>query len=173
MTADGGSTVLPFGELSRPVSVATDSAAAVYVLDESRVLKLAAGASAPEQLPFTGLRRAQGLTVDAAGAVYVADSENKRVLKLPAGEQNPQQLAFTNLQYPSAIAVDSSGAVCITDAGTPVLMLAGSVDQKPVEFEKAKRVRAATFGPDGNIYAASEAANAGWTVVKVAYKQPS
>lgn len=67
--------------------VAADGAGNVYVADfgNSRVVKLAAGATTQTVLPFTGLKNAEGVAVDAAGNVYVTDGDHNRILKLPAG----------------------------------------------------------------------------------------
>jgi serine/threonine-protein kinase len=79
--------VLPFTGLHDPTDAAADSVGTVYVADEGndRVVKLAAGSSAPTVLPFTGLNTPSGVAVDLAGPVYVADFGNNRVVKLPAG----------------------------------------------------------------------------------------
>jgi serine/threonine-protein kinase len=77
--------VLPFANLESPGGVAVDTAGNLYVADSrsNRVLKLAAGASAPTPLPFTDVQSPEGVAVDTGGNLYVADSGHKRVLKLP------------------------------------------------------------------------------------------
>ncbi|WP_040698596.1 serine/threonine-protein kinase, partial [Nocardia vinacea] len=74
-------TPLPFTDVTLPTGVAVDTAGNVYVSDTSndRVMKLAAGASAPAPLPFTGLKDPHGVAVDRAGDVYVADRVIDRV----------------------------------------------------------------------------------------------
>jgi serine/threonine-protein kinase len=92
--------------------VAVDTAGALYVTDayygDKRVLKLAAGASAPTVLPFTGLDHPLGVAVDTAGNLYVAERSN-RVLKLAAGASAPTPLPSTGLDHPHDVAVDSAG----------------------------------------------------------------
>jgi streptogramin lyase len=107
--------VLPFPGLNKPSGVAVDNTDDVYVVDQgnNRVLKLAAGATAPTTLPFTGLNKPSGVAVDTTGAVYVADSGDNRVLKLPAGATAPTTLPFTGLTDTKGVAVDSAGAVYV------------------------------------------------------------
>jgi serine/threonine protein kinase, bacterial len=79
--------VLPFTNLDNPEGVAVDTAGNLYVVDtfgKNRVLKLAAGASAPIPLPFTDLDSPEGVAVDTAGNLYVTDFGTKQVLKLSA-----------------------------------------------------------------------------------------
>jgi streptogramin lyase len=102
--------------------MAVDGADAVYVvyspdINDSKVLKLAHGATASTQLPFAGLSRPAGVAVDTAGNVYVADSGNHRVLELAAGSNAPIQLPFTGLNDPHGVAVDTAGNVYVTDRG--------------------------------------------------------
>ena len=80
-------SVLPFGGLHEPSTVAVDSAGTVYVADagDNRVVALAAGSSAPTVLPFTDLQGPHGVAVDGAGNLYVATLGDNRVLKLAAG----------------------------------------------------------------------------------------
>jgi len=94
-----------------------DTAGSVYVIEDydTRVLKLAAGSSAPVALPFTGLQWSEGVAVDTAGNVYVADTNNRRVLKLPAGSNTQVVLPFTDLHDADGVAVDTAGNVYITD----------------------------------------------------------
>ena len=68
--------------------MAVDAAGDVYVIDipsDSRVSKLAAGASTQTVLPFTSLNHSYGVAVDSAGSGYVTDRNTNRVLKLPPG----------------------------------------------------------------------------------------
>ncbi|WP_245549252.1 serine/threonine-protein kinase, partial [Nocardia exalbida] len=90
-SVDAAQTPLPFTGVSLPTDVAVDAAGSIYVTDmgNDRVLRLAAGASAPTPLPFTGLNNPQGVAVDTAGNIYVADTSNDRVLRLAAGASTP------------------------------------------------------------------------------------
>lgn len=82
----GAQITLPFTGLNSPNGVVVDTAGNLYITDvgNAQVLKLAAGAAAPEELPFTELDHPRGVGVDSAGNLYVADFRNNRVVKLPA-----------------------------------------------------------------------------------------
>lgn len=116
---------LPFPELGpsaagapfNPYGVAVDAAGDVYLAygEANRVLKLAAGASAPTELALGSLSNPHGVAVDADGNVYVTDTDNHRVLKLAAGAGAPVELPFRGMQHPYGIAVDRVGNVYVTD----------------------------------------------------------
>jgi serine/threonine protein kinase, bacterial len=120
-------TVLPFTDLKGPAGVAVDTGGNLYIADRdpqndyappdsSRVLKLAAGASAPTVLPFTGLNHPTGVAVDTGGGnLYVTDYLNNRALKLAAGASAPTVLPFTGLFRPAGVAVDTVGNVYVID----------------------------------------------------------
>ena len=61
-----------------------NAAGDVFVVDDDRVLKLAAGSNTQVVLPFTGLKGVVDVAVDPAGNVYVVDGGNKRVIELAA-----------------------------------------------------------------------------------------
>ncbi len=65
--------------------MAVDSAGTVYVVDNNRVLNLAASTTTQSVLPFTGLNGPDGVAVDSASNVYVVVTDNHRVLKLAVG----------------------------------------------------------------------------------------
>jgi serine/threonine-protein kinase len=102
----GSNTPIELFTLNESRSMAVDNAGNVYVteyqlhkadgwtpdnpkviMDNSRVLKLAAGSSTPIELPFTGVSFATGVAVDTGGNVYVTDpgwyqGDIPKVLKL-------------------------------------------------------------------------------------------
>jgi serine/threonine protein kinase, bacterial len=104
---------LPFAGANRPSGVAVDTAGNLYVIDETRVLKLSAGASTLEVLPFTGLNKPLGVAVDSAGDLYVTNTA--MVLKLPAGSSQSTVLPFTNIGFLLGLAVDTTGNLYVTD----------------------------------------------------------
>ena len=118
-TAPPASSVLPFTGLNPPDTAAVDTAGTVYIADagNSRVLKLALGASAPTPLAFTGLDQPGGVAVDTGGNLYVTDNGNNRVLMLAAGSATPAVLPFAELKHPGAVTVDTAGNVYVVDFG--------------------------------------------------------
>jgi sugar lactone lactonase YvrE len=131
-----GQIELPFTDLNQPSGVAVDSAGNVYVADShnNRVLKLAAGATAPTELAFAGLSFPTGVAVDTAGTVYVADNGNNRVLKLAAGETAPTVLPFSGLDKPWGVAVDSAGNVYVTDTSNNRVLKLAAGASAPAEL---------------------------------------
>jgi serine/threonine-protein kinase len=120
----GAPITLAFTGLNNPSGVAVDGAGNVYVADytNSRVVKLAGGASAPTVLPFTGLDHIYGVAVDGAGNVYVAESNNytrdsSRVAELAGGTGPQTELPLTGLKVPYGVAVDGAGSVYVADYG--------------------------------------------------------
>jgi serine/threonine-protein kinase len=127
LAAPVGQTVLPFTGLNGPAGVAVDTAGSVYLADKlnSRVLKLAAGATTATVLPFpmgrvdpktgvpiTGtdglLIQPAAVAVDKVGNLYVSDCNTSRVWKLAAGSNTPIVL-LTGLMDVFGLAVDSAG----------------------------------------------------------------
>jgi serine/threonine protein kinase, bacterial len=158
-TSASGQTVLPFSGIDfslSPGGVALDSAGSVYVTSEDmfgRVVKLAAGSSAPTVLPFSGLYQPQGLAVDTNGAVYVADFNN-RVVKLAAGANTQTVLPFTGLNYPEGVAVDAAGNVYVADRGNNrvVKLDVGSNTQRDLPFTGLNRPDGVAVDTAGTVY---------------------
>jgi serine/threonine protein kinase, bacterial len=158
-TSASEQTVLPFTGLDFPLSpggVALDSAGSVYVTSQDmfgRVVKLAAGSSAPTVLPFSGLYQPQGLAVDTNGAVYVADFNN-RVVKLAAGANTQTVLPFTGLNYPEGVAVDAAGNVYVADRGNNrvVKLDVGSNTQRDLPFTGLNRPDGVAVDTAGTVY---------------------
>jgi serine/threonine protein kinase, bacterial len=158
-TSASGVTVLPFTGLDfrlSPGGVAVDSAGSVYVTSEDmfgRVVKLAAGSSAPTVLPFSGLYQPQGLAVDTNGALYVADFNN-RVVKLAAGANTQSVLPFTGLNYPEGVAVDAVGNVYVADRGNNrvVKLDVGSSTQIDLPFTGLKYPDGVAVDTAGTVY---------------------
>jgi serine/threonine-protein kinase len=150
--------VLPFTGLNHPDGVAVDGAGNLYVADRgnSRVLKLAAGATTPVVLPFTGLSSSGGVAVDGAGDLYVTDYGNDRVLKLAAGATTPVVLPFTGLAWPEGVAVDGAGNLYVTNyANNQVLKLAaGTTTPVVLPFTGLDHPFDVAVDSAGNLYVA-------------------
>ncbi|MCX8559155.1 NHL repeat-containing protein [Mycolicibacterium mucogenicum] len=164
---------LPFPELGpsaagapfNPYGVAVDAAGDVYLAygEANRVLKLAAGASAPTEMALGSLNNPHGVAVDADGNVYVTDTDNHRVLKLAAGAGAPVELPFRGLQHPYGIAVDRVGNVYVTDDRDDergVSMLAANSDA-PVALAFPGFFRRTGIAVDsaGSVYVVDASAN--------------
>lgn len=123
-------SVLPFTGLTNPWSLATDKDGNVYVSEQGRVVKLAAGSTDQTELPLTGVTGGADIAVDGAGSVYVIDSVGGRVLKLAAGSNEATVVPFTGLDNPQHLAVDNDGTVYVTDRTARVVKLpAGATAQ--------------------------------------------
>lgn len=125
-------TVLPFTGLTNPWSVAADKDGNVYVSEQGRVVKLAAGSNDQTELPFTGVQNVGDVAADGAGNVYVVDSARDRVLKLAAGSKEATALPFSGLDNPRHLAVDSGGTVYVTDAAARVVTLPAGASAQTV-----------------------------------------
>lgn len=118
--------------------VAVDKDGDVYVLDplNPRVLKLAAGASAPTEMPFGGLTKPKQVTVNAAGDVFVTDWNREgagRVLKLAAGAGAPTELPFSGI-LPTGVAADPAGNVYVASRYQVLELAVGATDPSVLPF---------------------------------------
>ncbi len=147
---------LPFTDLRDPTGVAVGTDNTVYIIDgyNSRVLKLAAGATTQAQLPFTGLSNPPGVAVDTGRTVYVADYSNNRVVKLAAGATTQIQLPFTGLSNPRGVAIGTDNTAYITDySNNRVLKLAaGATTQIELPFSGLSNPRNVAVGNDNTVY---------------------
>jgi serine/threonine protein kinase, bacterial len=149
-------SVLPFTDLTNPWAVAADKDGNVYVSEQGRVVKLAAGSDAPTELPVTGVKSVGDVAADGTGNVYVVDFEGNRVLKLTPGSKVAAALPFTGLHNPQHLAVDSDGTVYVTDSAARVVKLAaGASEQTVIPLNKEMRYPAGV-AVDGahNVYIA-------------------
>ncbi|SBS78681.1 exported hypothetical protein [uncultured Mycobacterium sp.] len=122
-------SVVPFTGTTYPSSIAADKDGNIYLGEQGRVLKLAAGSASQSELPIK-LKGVNDVAVDRAGNVYVVDFAGNRVLKLAAGSNDPTALPFTGLDHPQHVAVDNDGDVYVTDRAARVVKLpAGSNEQ--------------------------------------------
>jgi sugar lactone lactonase YvrE len=121
---------LAFHALDFPQGVAVDSAGTVYVADNSRVVKLAAGSSTQTLLPSTGeYVYPQDVAVDTSGTVYVRSHAGKhfQLLKLAPGSDSWTKLPSVGGE--EFVAVDTAGTVYVIRSGGGVMKLApGSSD---------------------------------------------
>jgi sugar lactone lactonase YvrE len=125
-------SVLPFTGLTNPWSVAADKDGNVYVSEQGRVVKLAAGSNDQTELPITGVKNVGDVAADGAGNVYVIDFAGNRVLKLAAGSNEPTALPFTGLDHPQHLAVDNDGTVYVTDSAARVVKLPAGASEQTV-----------------------------------------
>jgi serine/threonine-protein kinase len=189
--------VLPFTGLNSPTGVAVDSAGTLYVTDtgDSRVVKLAAGATTQTVLPFSPSPTSSGssadvgsfyglfpygVAVDGAGNLYVTDFEKEatwkgnfnpdlgRVVKLPAGSDTQAVLPFTGLYNPAGVAVDSAGTLYVTDTGNSrvVKLAAGATTQTVLPFTGLGGPTGVAVDGAGNLYVTDGGGNE--RVVKLA-----
>jgi eukaryotic-like serine/threonine-protein kinase len=123
----GAPVVLPFTGLNHPGGVAVDTAGAVYLTDDKRVLKLTAGSSNPTVLPVHDDGGFTTLAVDNASTTYIAASGSE-VWRLAPGSSTPIELpSLGSRLYIRGLAVDGAGNVYATDAvNCQVLKLAPS-----------------------------------------------
>jgi streptogramin lyase len=161
-------TVLPFTGLHSPGAVAVDTDGNVYITDfvtdatifvvpNSRVVKLAAGSNDQSVLPFTGLGNVQGVAVDTAGNVYVTDNTrgaDTKVLKLAAGSNEQTVLPFTGITSANAVAVDSAGSVYVNHGpnNRVVKLAAGSTEQTVLPLTGLEYPQGLAVDTAGDVY---------------------
>ncbi len=161
-------TVLPFTGLHSPRAVAVDTdgnvyitdfvtAATLFVVPNSRVVKLAAGSNDQSVLPFTFLGNVQGVAVDTAGNVYVTDytrGGDTKVLKLAAGSTDQTVLPFTGITSANGVAVDSAGSVYVNDGpnNRVVKLAAGSTDQTVLPLTGLQYANGLAVDTAGDVY---------------------
>ena len=102
------------GELSMPLSMATDATGLVYIADAGSGFIHKFDAQGHPRLSFSeaGLERATGIAVDRGGAIYVADYSRDRILVFfPDGERLREIRGGPERRFagPVGVAVDDDG----------------------------------------------------------------
>lgn len=152
-----GPSLIPFGHLAHPVSVAVGKDGSVFVVDEAlqQVSKLAAGATSPIRLmPTTQLNAPASIAVDKDGNLYIVDTGDRRVLKLAPGADDPITLPFGGLDHPFGIAVDNAGNVYVSDPDKHWIrrLAPGATSATQVTFPGLNDPFGLATDKDGNLY---------------------
>ncbi|OHV06300.1 serine/threonine-protein kinase [Mycobacterium talmoniae] len=154
----------------RGTDVRVDAAGNLYVRDDTRLLKLPAGSTTPQELPALGIGWNSKFAVDNAGNVYATNPPH--VVKLPAGSTTPQDLPFPEFYLMSDLTVDSAGTVYAALDGIWTRLSAGSNTPQHTSFLEADSPGFGAGSPEriavdseGNIYFSCSRVKDGETAV--------
>ncbi|MCP9273560.1 serine/threonine-protein kinase [Mycolicibacterium arenosum] len=99
--------------LSRPGAMAADPAGNLYVMQQTGIVRVAAGAE--EATAVEGGPPATNIACDRAGNLYVVDGLAGSVTRLTVATGEWDELPFENLESPYNIAVGDDGSVYVVD----------------------------------------------------------
>jgi hypothetical protein len=156
---------LQFNDLNLPKGLAVDSSGNLIIGDWNteggRLLKLAAGATAPTVLPITGLGGPCAITINGRNDIYVLDdcsNAGSTLLKIPAGSTTPIELSPKLPAGAKDIAIDTDDnlyLVCSNDYGSWVEKLApGATNPTELPHPGVDAPSAITVDTDKNVYIA-------------------
>ncbi|AYE95644.1 serine/threonine protein kinase [Mycobacterium paragordonae] len=155
-------TEIPIRGLTKPKSVAVDSAGTLYITDWStpgtgQVWKLPPGATSPVELPF-GAILPSGLAVDGGGNVYV--SARDQVLRLAVDAPTPTVLPFGGGLFES-VAVDGGGNVYGLQMGRVLKLAPGATSPTQLPFAQLGRAQGIAIDAKSTIYVIDNSDNLG------------
>lgn len=155
-------TEVPIRGLTKPKSVAVDSAGSLYVTDWStpgtgQVWKLSPGATSPVELPF-GPILPSGLAVDGGGNVYV--SARDQVLRLAVDAAAPTVLPFGGGLFES-VALDGAGNVYGLQMGRVLKLAPGASSPTQLPFSQLGRAQGIAIDAKSTVYVIDNSDNLG------------
>ena len=148
-----GSEPLPFGEMRQRSEIAVAEDGTVYLGDNEhdKLLTLAPGASAPNELPVAGVNGMGHMVVDADDNVYV--SMMGEIMRIAKDATTAEPVAGAT-DDAGGLAVDAGGNLYVTDikAGTVSRMPADGGDWVQLPFTGLQSPTEIAVDGDGNVY---------------------